>query len=351
MTINDRNNNFEATEKRILSVFEHAGLKHVLSMRKLAGDASNRTYYRCYLDNDKSYIVMVNAASDKAIVSEEIATHTKDFNELPFINIQRYLTRLGVRVPAIHHHDEKEGILILEDLGDSLLGDVINEQGLSAGLYQQAIDMMIRFQIKEELIPPWCYARLNRFNSNLYDFEFDHFIEYCIMKAGVALPPDIMSKLQRLFHRLSVLFERYSTIFVHRDYHSRNLLYSKKHLYTIDFQDALIGAPHYDLASLLRDAYVDLSDDFVDQMVEYYLSNSPYASPGFKDMFTLISIQRMLKAAGRFRYIKLVKGNDNYMKYIPRLLQRVKRLALSYSSDPPLEILAEAIDKIPSAEQ
>ncbi len=339
-------NDFEATEKRILSVFENAGLRHVLSMRKLNGDASNRSYYRCYLENNDSYIVMVNAASDRAIVSEEIATHAQDFHELPFINIQRYLAQLGVHVPAIHYNDEKEVILILEDLGDSLLGNIINEKGLSPELYKQAIDMLIRFQIKEEHIPQWCYARLNRFNCNLYDFEFDHFIEYGIVKAGVELPHIIMSKLQRLFHRLSVLFERYSTIFVHRDYHSRNLLYFKEQLYTIDFQDALIGSPHYDLASLLRDAYVELTDDFVDQMVEYYLSKSPYAATGFKDIFTLISIQRMLKAAGRFRYIKLVKGNDKFMQYIPRLLQRVKRLALSYNSDPPLGIIAEAIERI-----
>ncbi len=345
-----KENDFEATEKRILSVFEHAGLTRVLSMRKLPGDASNRSYYRCYLENDKSYIVMVNAASDKAIVSEEIATHAKDFHELPFINIHRYLTQLGVKVPAMHYHDDKEGILILDDLGDDLLGDSINNRGISAELYKQAIDMMIRFQIKEEQIPPWCYARLNRFNSNLYDFEFDHFIEYGITKAGAELPHNILSKLQRLFHRLSVLFERYSAIFVHRDYHSRNLLNFQGQLYTIDFQDALIGAPHYDLASLLRDAYVDLPDDFVDQMVEYYLANSPYAAAGFKDIFTLVCIQRMLKAAGRFRYIKLVKGNDKFMQYIPRLLQRVKRLALSYSSDPSLEILAEVIERIPPAE-
>jgi N-acetylmuramate 1-kinase len=338
------NNDLEATEKRIISVFGNAGLMHVTSMRKLAGDASNRSYYRCYLDSDKSYIVMVNAVSDKAIVSEEIATHTKDFKELPFININRYLAQLGIRVPAIHYNDE-EGILILDDLGDKLLGDIINEEGQSEELYKQAIDMMIRFQIREEHIPDWCYARLNRFNSNLYDFEFAHFIEYGIVKAGVVPPHNIISKLQALFHRLSVLFERYSNIFVHRDYHSRNLLYFKDQLYTIDFQDALIGPPHYDLASLLRDAYVDLPDDFVDRMVEYYLSKSPYAGSGFKDIFTLMSIQRMLKAAGR--YIKLVKGNDKFMRYIPRLLNRVKTLAVSYNSTPSLEILAEVIDRLP----
>ena len=341
------NDNFEATEKRILAVFEHAGLKNVLSLRKLAGDASNRSYYRCYLENDSSYIVMVNAVADTAIVSEEIAAHAEGFTELPFINIQRYLAHLGVRVPRIHVHDEKEGILILDDLGDSLLGDIINGQGISEELYRQAIDMLIRFQVKEDQIPAWCYARFNRFNANLYDFEFEHFIEYGIAKAGVELPRNELLKLQRLFHRLSVLFERYSTIFVHRDYHSRNLISFRGNLYTIDFQDALIGSPHYDLASLLRDAYVELPDDFVDSMVEYYLAHSPYASPGFRDIFILISIQRMLKAAGRFRYIKLVKGNDKFMQYIPRLLQRVKRLALSYHADPPLDILAEVIEKIP----
>lgn len=341
-------NNSEATEKRIIAVFGKAKLTHVTSIRKLAGDASNRTYYRCFLDSDKSYVVMVNASSDRAIVSEEIASHSKDFKELPFVNIQRYLVHLGVRVPAIHFHDEGEGILILDDLGDSLLGDIIDESGQLPELYRQAIDMMVKFQIKEEHIPPWCYARLNRFNSNLYDFEFDHFIEYGIVKAGVELPHIVLSKLQRLFHRLSVLFERYSGIFVHRDYHSRNILYFKEQLYTIDFQDALIGPPHYDLVSLLRDAYVELTDDFVDRMVDYYLAKSPYAGAGFKDIFNLMSIQRMLKAAGRFRYIKLVKGNDKFMRYIPRLLRRVKLLSLSYNSDPSLEILAETIDRIPN---
>jgi aminoglycoside/choline kinase family phosphotransferase len=340
------NDDFELTEKRILSVFNNAGLKKVVSIRRLPGDASNRSYYRCYLDNDRSYIAMVNASSDKAIVSEEIAEHSKDFNELPFINIHRYLNQLGIRIPMIHYQDEKEGILILDDLGNDLLGDVINTKGVSPELYKQAIDMMIRFQVKEEHIPNWCYARLNRFNGNLYEFEFDHFIEYGIVKAGVELPHNLMSKIKRLFHRLSVLFERYSNIFVHRDYHSRNLIYFKEQLYTIDFQDALIGPPHYDLASLLRDAYVDLPEEFVEQMVEYYLSKSPYASPGFKDIFTLIGIQRMLKAAGRFRYINIAKGNDKFMKYIPRLLQRVKRISLSYSGDPSLDVIVEVLERL-----
>lgn len=341
------NESFEQTEKRILSVFGRAGMPRVTSLRKLAGDASNRSYYRCYLDTDKSYIVMVNATPDSAIVSEEIATHAKDFRELPFINIHRYLSHLGIRVPAIHYHDESQGILILDDLGDRLLGDIVNESGQSADLYKQAIDMMIGFQVREEHVPGWCYARLNRFNSSLYDFEFEHFREYGIEKAGVTLPPETDAKLRGLFHKLSLLFERSSTVFVHRDYHSRNLLSCHGSLYTIDFQDALIGPPHYDIASLLRDAYVDLTDEFIDQMLEYYLSKSPHASAGFRDLFTLISIQRMLKAAGRFRYIKIAKGNDKFMKYIPRLLYRVNRLALSFDADPSLEILTEVLDRIP----
>lgn len=340
-------NNIELVERNIVNVFNKAGLKQVVSIRRLPGDASNRSYFRCYLDNDKSYIAMVNASPDKAIVSEEIAEHSRGFKELPFVNIHRYLNQLGIHVPQLYYKDEFETILIVEDLGDMLLGDITNTQGVSTELYKQAIDMLIRFQIKEDHIPQWCYARLNRFNSNLYDFEFDHFIEYGIVKPGFDIPHNLMLKLQRLFHRLSVLLERYSTIFVHRDYHSRNLLYFKEQLYTIDFQDALIGAPHYDLASLLRDAYVDLQDEFVDQMVDYYLSKSPYTAPGFKDIFTIISIQRMLKAAARFRYINMVKKNDKFLKYIPRLLERVKRLSFSYNGDPCLEIIGEVIEKIP----
>ncbi len=341
-------NSTESIDQRIRSVFAVAGLPRVTAIRGLAGDASNRSYYRCMVDSDMSYIAMVNAAPDKAIVSEEIAAHARGFEEMPFINIQRYLAHLRVRVPAIHYNDREAGILILEDLGDALLGDIINSSGPSDELYQKAIDMMLQFQVREEQVPAWCYARLNRFNSSLYDFEFGHFVEYGIAKVGVVLPNNVLSKLQKLFHRLSVLFERYATVFVHRDYHSRNLLYCTGQLYTIDFQDALIGAPQYDLASLLRDAYVELTDDFVDRMVEYYLSKSPHASAGFRDVFTLLSIQRMLKAAGRFRYIKLVKGNDKFMRYIPGLLRRVKQLSLSYRSDPALEVIAEVIDRIPA---
>ncbi|MGC8579647.1 MAG: aminoglycoside phosphotransferase family protein [bacterium] len=340
-------NSIELIEHRIITVFEKAGLKRVVSIRKLPGDASNRSYYRCYLDNDRSYITMVNASPDRAIVSEEIAEHSRGFKELPFTNIHRYLSQLGVHVPAIYYQDDNQGILILEDLGDRLLGDIINTQGVSSELYKQAIDMLIRFQIKEDHVPQWCYARFNRFNSNLYDFEFDHFIEYGIVKSGFYVPHNLMLRLQRLFHRLSVLLERYSTVFVHRDYHSRNLLYFKEQLYTIDFQDALIGAPHYDLASLLRDAYVDLPDEFVDQMVDYYLSESPYAAPGFKDIFTIMSIQRMLKAAGRFKYISMVKKNDKFLKYIPRLLERVRRISISYNGDPSLKIIGEVIETLP----
>jgi len=340
------NNNFEATEKKIMSLFSKAGMMRVAAMRKLAGDASNRSYYRCYLSNDKSYIVMINAAPEKAIVSEEIAEHNKDFRELPFINIHRCLKQWGINVPAIHYHNASNGMLILDDLGDELLDGIINRSGESADLYKQAIDTLIKFQVKEEQIPKWCYAKLNRFDNRLYNFEFNHFIEYGIVKADVKLPDNIMLQLKGLFYKLAIFLDGYSDIFVHRDYHSRNILRFDGGLYTIDFQDALIGPPHYDLASLLRDAYVDLTDDFVEQMLEYYLSKSPYASAGFRDVFTLISIQRMLKAVGRFRYIKLVKGNDKFMKYIPQLIRRIKRLSMSCEFDPSPEVLAEVMDRI-----
>ncbi len=337
--------------KDIELLFKESKIGSVVSINKLLGDASNRSYYRCRTYKNKSYIVMVNAVTDKAIVSEEIAQHSKGFAELPFINIHKYLLQWHVNVPSIYYTNKSNSMLILQDLGDTMLGDIVKKGGSSVELYKNAIDMMRKFQVKESNVPDGCYARSNRFNSNLYEFEFNHFIEYGIEKAGVELPPNIMAKLKRLFHRLSVLFERYSNTFVHRDYHSRNLMYFHKKIYTIDFQDALIGPPHYDLASLLRDAYVELTDDAVDEMVDYYVYKNAYAHSGFKDIFTLISIQRMLKAAGRFRYIKIVKGDDRFMKYIPQLLERIKRLSISYKSDPSLDVIADTIDIVRNSDR
>lgn len=110
----------------------------------------------------------------------------------------------------------------------------------------------------------------------------------------------------------------------------------------IDFQDALMGPATYDLASLLRDAYIQLDDTLVDELVEYYLDQladrhvSWINRAGFRRLFDLTSIQRNLKAAGRFVYIDRVKGNPKFLADIPRVLGYVKRNLQKYPELAPL---------------
>jgi aminoglycoside/choline kinase family phosphotransferase len=119
-------------------------------------------------------------------------------------------------------------------------------------------------------------------------------------------------------------------VFVHRDYHSRNLMVDGNRLGIIDFQDALMGPATYDLASLLRDAYIQLDDALIDELIQYYVAGLAarrvHVDPaGYRRLFDLTSIQRNLKAAGRFVYIDRVKHNPRFLADIPRVLGYVRR--------------------------
>jgi aminoglycoside/choline kinase family phosphotransferase len=141
----------------------------------------------------------------------------------------------------------------------------------------------------------------------------------------------------------------------HRDYHSRNLMLYRDRIWLLDFQDALLGPPHYDLASLLRDSYIALSDDLIDTLLDDYVRLSgqagrPIADPAaFRRLFDLTSVQRNLKAAGRFVYIAKVKRNPNFLPSIPRTLGYVRANCRRYPELKPLaELLAPLVPELSS---
>ena len=129
------------------------------------------------------------------------------------------------------------------------------------------------------------------------------------------------------FHRLSAEIASWPRVLTHRDFHSRNLMSHDGRLCWIDLQDARMGPVTYDLASLLRDSYVDLDEEFVAEMAEEFRQR---AAPGetrdtFQRRFELMSIQRNLKALGTFGYQGAVKGSRVYLPYIPRTLANARR--------------------------
>ena len=130
------------------------------------------------------------------------------------------------------------------------------------------------------------------------------------------------------FQKIAEVLASQPTVLTHRDYHSRNLMVQENRIRLLDFQDALMGPATYDLASLLRDAYTQLDEDLVEELMARYTNGMPKDSIGdvndFRRIFDFTSIQRNLKAAGRFMYIASVKHNSTFLADIPRTLGYVK---------------------------
>lgn len=333
---------------------EHVRLPAVdLALSRLSGDASNRHYYRAHTDG-RSFIVMRVMDDTPAKLFEE-KTDLVKVDELPFVNVHRFLDSIKVPVPKIHVWDKPRGIMLLEDWGDLMLEGVVREGNAKRirSLYEKSIDEMVKLQIEgTKRIGTGCLAFHQRFNVALLVWEFDHFLEYGVeMREGKTMDPADKSTVRAIFESVAREVEGQPRVLTHRDFHSRNVMvHGNDQIGLIDFQDALMGPPAYDLASLLRDAYVQLGEDVVDQLVAYFLAKradagGPPTDPeAFRRDFDLTSIQRNLKAAGRFVFIDVKKGNDKFLRHIPPVLGYVRRNLQKYEEmQPAYEVLAKYV--------
>lgn len=295
---------------------------------KLAGQASSRMYFRVGTP-PQSHVVMVMPV-DGAKKSDE-ASKGPAPTELPFVNVHRYLDKLGVRVPKIHHYDEPAGMMVIEDLSDQTFEAELARVDRSK-LYTQAVELLahLRYQA-EKNADASCLAFTRAFDEELYDWELHHFREWG-MEAWSGRKPegDERSELDAHFKRIAAELAAAPRGFTHRDYQSRNIMVKNGELIVIDFQDALQGPRQYDLVALLRDSYVELPRDFVDGMLDAYivkfeqLSREKIDVKPFKAFFDLLTVQRKMKDAGRFEFINRVKGNPGFLVSIPASLRYVK---------------------------
>jgi aminoglycoside/choline kinase family phosphotransferase len=313
----------------------------VKALMPLAGDASSRRYYRARLEGDgapQSIIVMeLPGGSGLPLSSEELAIFKEGPRESPFVNVHRFLARIGVQVPALYGYWANEGVLLLEDLGDTALWDRV--QGLPDDQvllwYQKAIDELLHLQIRgTRERDDSCLAFQQRFDAKLYTWEFEHFIEWGLEKRpGAAIGPQAIDRLRAGFAAIAALLERHSVCLNHRDYHSWNLMICNDTVRVIDFQDALLAPPPYDLASLLNDRITDtiIRPELEERLVRYYferrndLDGTARSTDEFIEIYRLSAIQRDLKVIGRFYYLDLVKGKSTYRKFIPPTARRLLR--------------------------
>ncbi|MBI4125245.1 MAG: phosphotransferase [Deltaproteobacteria bacterium] len=290
----------------------------IVHTEKLFGEASYRVYSRITTESGKTYIQMQMPKGQKMSASEEITNIRETPKELPTINIQRYLKKLGLPVPEIISFDKEAAQVVLEDLGDTKLEDIVTgaKPDTLIGWYKKAIDLLVDLQTKANA-DTRCIAFARSFDATLFNWEFEHFWEWCGRTTDQQLFQQETKKITQELCRLPQGF-------THRDYQSRNLMVKNDKLYMIDFQDALLGPKVYDVVCLLRDSYVDVTPRLED-LLGYYCEKSKEDLKKFRRRFDLQTVQRKLKDAGRFVYIDKVKKNPNFLKHIPLSLDYVQQ--------------------------
>jgi aminoglycoside/choline kinase family phosphotransferase len=327
----------DGTEARVRSaVARVTGVDaSAMPVRRLAGHASMRSYWR--VGAPPAALVVMVLPDDRR--PEEVTKGGPPPVD-PFVDVQRYLAGIGVRVPAIRAFYEAERLMVLEDLGDDMLETRLLAGAPAEPLYEAAIDQLARLRAHAEARPGGCLAFGRAFDHDLYLWELHHFREWLLEAwKGAALSPGERAEVDRHFEAIARALDAEPKGFTHRDYQSRNLMILPDGSQAvIDFQDALLGPRQYDLVALLRDSYVELPADLVDRMLRRYLDR--LAAEGgprlehapFRATFDLLTVQRKLKDAGRFVFIDRVRKNPDFLRSIPASLRYVRE-ALSRRPD------------------
>jgi N-acetylmuramate 1-kinase len=283
----------------------------------LTGDASDRRYFRVLLRDEPAQVLAVHPGPI-------------DFAALPFVNVAKLLSDMPVPVPRILGHSDQLGVIALQDLGDVTLQAHLGAASGAehAALYREAVALIATLQKRgAELASPDYIPYTVAFDVEKLTWELDFFIKHFVEAyRGVVIGPAAREELGREF---AVLIEELASeprVLCHRDYHSRNLMLHHGKLYIIDFQDARMGPDTYDLVSLLRDSYVDLPEQNVDDLIAYFLAvKGETAEAGrFRKRFDMMALQRNLKALGTFGYQTTARRNPVYIQYIPRTLRHVR---------------------------
>jgi hypothetical protein len=223
------------------------------------------------------------------------------------------------------------GVLALQDLGDvtlqAHLGAASPEE--HAARYREAVAIIATLQKRgAELESPAYLPYGIAFDIDKLTWEMDFFTKHFLEAyRGVMLGDDERIALRSEFAGIIEELANEPRVLCHRDYHSRNLMFRDAQLYVIDFQDARMGPDTYDLVSLLRDSYMDLTEQTVADLIAYFLALKGVTGvdPEFRRRFDLMALQRNLKALGTFGYQTTARRNPVYIQYIPRTLRYVSR--------------------------
>ena len=285
-------------------------------VERLKGDASTRRFFRLHPPEGPTRILM-------------LYPDPFDWEGSPLQGNHEHLERIGIPVPRVPGMMAGAGAVILEDLGDTTLQTALLQDPTAdrRRLYREAIDLIALLQGPGTRdLPPGAVARQSALDEERFLFELGHFERHFLLGFCDARPAEEeTSMLHAFFGWLAASLDRADRVLCHRDFQSRNLMVTPAGLRVIDYQDARMGPPSYDLASLLRDSSLDLEADFQDEGIRYFLTlRKDLGEEEFREEFGRMALQRNIKDLGTFGYQVHHLGNAEYRQYIPRTVRMVR---------------------------
>jgi len=314
--------------------FPRLDVDHI-RIRPIEKGGSDRKFYRIHCSADQRLILV------KYNLEREENRH--------YVQIAQFLDGHGIRVPKIYFHDPPEGLIWIEDLGERDLYSYRDESWLvRRAFYESALDQVVKLHGLPESVCVEMKEHLPaEFNAALYRWEQKYFFQNCLgryfkvseskCKELAALPglreiPKQLASLRR--------------VLVHRDFQSQNIIIQNGQANLIDFQGMRPGLPHYDLASLLYDPYVELTEAERAELIAYYrgrqLENGVTIDGDFDFKLRLCAMQRLMQALGAYGFLGLVKGHKHFLQYIPNALRSLRAVVARIDNLQPLaSFLAE----------
>ena len=295
-------------------------------IRPASADASFRRYFRVTDSNTGKTLIVMDAPPEKEDCE-------------PFIHITRLLRSVNVNAPDIITMDLEQGFLLMDDLGNRQYLDHLDESS-SNDLYSDALMALVNMQRIQDHLPPYDKQRL-RDEMGLFEPW------YLNRHLGIRLDDQQKSVLDSIYDLLIESALEQPQVFVHRDYHSRNLmLVDENNPGVIDYQDAVIGPVTYDLVSLFKDCYIEWPRNKVEHWLDQYLQLTPIELPvdriQFIRWFDLMGVQRHLKVLGIFARLNYRDGKSQYLDDLPLTLKYVVDACNQYQELKPLLNLLES---------
>ena len=251
-----------------------------------------------------------------------------------YVAIARFLASVGVRVPVTHFHDETEGLIVMEDAGDTDLWSCRHEPWPQRrALYQRTLDQALILHTQAHRAPGARSLKILQpvFDAQLYCWEQDYFFEHCLGRHYGHDLGKIEAQCDRpRLQEIAAHLARQPRVLVHRDFQSQNIIVRNGEVCLIDFQGLRPGLAQYDLASLLLDPYVTLSEAEREELLAHYLSGlhgpGRHEAPGFRKLYDLCAMQRLMQALGAYGKLGHVDGRTPFLDHIPAALVSLREV-------------------------